>query len=214
MDKIRVLVVDDHAILRDGICSLLARRDDLQVIGEAANGLEALKQVETLRPDVVLLDISMPVMDGLEATRRIKQAFPEVKILVLTQHDNNEYVFPVLEAGAAGYVLKKSGGAELVAAIRAVYQEDAFLHPAVAREVIARMREAAEECGQQPRLTERETEVLKLITEGLSSREIAEKLCLSPKTVMVHRANIMEKLGIHSRAELVRYAIRQGLIKP
>jgi NarL family two-component system response regulator LiaR len=211
MSKIRVLLADDHAVLREGLRSLLSLRDDIEVVGEATNGQIALEMVRQLRPDVVVMDIAMPVMDGLEATRRLKQEHPETRVLILTQHDNREYVFSLLQAGAAGYVLKKAGGAEVVAAIRSVFQEGAFLPPGIAREVMDRyIQRPLEETGR-PYLTEREKQVLRLIAEGKSNREVAESLCLSVKTVMAHRANIMEKLDIHSRTELVRYAIRQGL---
>lgn len=153
----------------------------------------------------------MPVMDGLEATRRLKQEHPEMRVLILSQHDNREYVFSVLQAGAAGYVLKKSGGAEVAAAIRSIYREGAFLPPSIAREVMERYIKQPQEEAGQPRLTEREKQVLRLIAEGKSNKEIAELLCLSAKTVAAHRANIMSKLEIHSRAELVKYAIRHGL---
>jgi len=211
MSKIRVLLADDHAVLREGLRSLLSLRDDIEVVGEATNGLVALEMVRQLRPDVVVMDIAMPVMDGLEATRRLKQEHPETRVLILTQHDNREYVFSLLQAGAAGYVLKKAGGAEVATAIRSVFQEGAFLPPGIAREVMDRYIQRPPEETGRPHLTEREKQVLCLIAEGKSNKEIAELLCLSVKTVMAHRANIMEKLDIHSRTELVRYAIRQGL---
>ncbi len=158
------------------------------------------------------MDIAMPGMDGIEATRRIKQTSPQTKVLVLTQHDNKEYIFSVLQAGASGYVLKRAGGAEVVTAIRGVYEEGAFLPPRVAKEVMSHYVRppAVEQSG--PHLTEREKQVLILVAEDKSNREIAEQLSLSVKTVMVHRANIMEKLGVHSRTELVKYALRQGLV--
>ena len=212
MGPIKVLVVDDHAVLRDGICALLSQQPDLCVVGEASNGKEALDQVDALAPDVVLMDISMPEMDGLEATRQISKRSAQTRVLILTQHENKEYVMPLLQAGAAGYILKKAGGAELINAIRAVKQEGAFLPPDIARTVVnqvSRTREA-----QQPHLTSRETQVLQLVAMGMGTREIAAKLCLSEKTVLVHRNNIMVKLNIHNRAELVRYAIREGLVKP
>ena len=211
MSKIRVLLADDHAVLREGLRSLLSLRDDIEVVGEATNGLVALEMVRQLRPDVVVMDIAMPVMDGLEATRHLKQEHPETRVLILTQHDNREYVFSLLQAGAAGYVLKKAGGAEVATAIRSVFQEGAFLPPGIAREVMDRYIQRPPEETGRPHLTEREKQVLCLIAEGKSNKEIAELLCLSVKTVMAHRANIMEKLDIHSRTELVRYAIRQGL---
>lgn len=211
MTKIRVLLADDHAVLREGLRSLLTLQEDIEVVGEAGDGQAAVEMVRQLRPDVVVMDIAMPVMDGLEATRRLKQEYPETRVLILTQHDNREYVFSLLQAGAAGYVLKKSGGAEVAAAIKSVFQDGAFLPPGIAREVMDRYIQRTPEETGRPRLTEREKEVLRLIAEGKSSKEIAEMLCLSVKTVMAHRTNIMEKLDIHSRTELVKYAIRQGL---
>ena len=211
MSKIRVLLADDHAVLREGLRSLLNLQDDIEVVGEACDGQAALEMVRQLHPDVVVMDIAMPVMDGLEATRRLKQEHAETRVLILTQHDNREYVFSLLQAGAAGYVLKKSGGAEVAMAIRSVFREGAFLPPGIAREVMDRYIQRTPEETGRPRLTEREKEVLRLIAEGKSSKEIAEMLCLSVKTVMAHRTNIMEKLDIHSRTELVKYAIRQGL---
>ena len=213
MDPIRVLVVDDHAVLREGICALLAQHVDIRVVGQASNGIQALEQVEALQPHIVLMDITMPEMDGLEATRQIKARWPQTRVLVLTQHENKEYALPLLQAGASGYVLKKGGGGELVEAIRAVHTEGAFLHPSVAREMMDRALEQDAGAANAPRLTEREREVLRMVAEGLSSREIADQLCLSAKTVITHRANIMEKLGVHNRAELVKYAIREGLVQ-
>lgn len=210
---IRVLVVDDHAILREGICSLLERYDDIAVVGEAANGAQALAQVEALRPDIVLMDLAMPEMDGLEATRLMRQRYPEVKVLILTQHDNQEYIAPALQAGAAGYVLKRSGGREVITAIRQVYEQDAFLGPGVAREMI-RDYTAAGPVGNWPtnRLTEREREVLRLVVAGQSNKEIAQLLVISPKTASVHRTNIMEKLGVRNSAELVRHVMEHRLL--
>lgn len=216
MGAIQVLIVDDHAVLRDGIRSLLESYDDMAVVGEASNGREAVQMVGQLAPDVVLMDVAMPEMDGLEATRRIAAAHPRSRVLVLTQHDSQEYVFPILEAGAAGYLLKKVRGTELVSAIRAVHEGGSFLSPSVAKTVIdrsLRQREPHEEESNGARLTEREREVLKLVAEGLSNQEIADRLSLSIKTVMGHRANLMDKLGIHSRVELVKYAIRAGLVE-
>ena len=211
MSKIRVMLVDDHTILREGLRSLLALQEDIEVVGEAGDGQTALELIGTLKPDVVLMDVAMPRMDGLEATRRIKKDFPETRVVVLTQHDNREYVFSLLQAGAVGYILKKSGGAEVINAIRSAYTEGAFLPPSIAREVMDRFIQRPPEEGQ-PRLTDREKEVLRLIAEGKTNKEIAEILFLSVKTVMAHRANIMEKLDLHSRTELVKYAIRQGMI--
>jgi DNA-binding NarL/FixJ family response regulator len=212
MEKIRVVLADDHAVLREGLRTLLSLQEDIEVVGEAENGALALDVFNQLSPDVIVMDVAMPVMDGLEATRALKQAHPEARILILTQHDNREYVFSLLQSGAAGYVLKKSGGAEVINAIRSVFTEGAYLPPGIAREVMDRyIQRPAEETGR-PHLTEREKEVLRMIAEGKSNRDIAELLCLSIKTVMAHRTNIMEKLDIHSSTELVKYAIRQGIV--
>lgn len=211
MAKIRVVLVDDHTILREGLRSLLALQEDIEVVGEASDGASALELIGRVKPDVAVMDVAMPGMDGLEATRRVKKDFPETRVLILTQHDNREYVFSLLQAGAVGYVLKKSGGAEVINAIRSAFAEGAFLPPSIAREVMDRFVQRPPEEGQ-PRLTEREKEVLRLIAEGKTNKEIAEILYLSVKTVMAHRTNIMEKLDLHSRTELVKYAIRQGLV--
>ena len=206
MHEIRVLVVDDHAILRDGIRSLLDRQDDMTVIGEAANGQEALAQIGELLPDIVLMDVNMPGMNGLEATRYVKSLYPQVKILILTQHDSQEYIAPLLQAGASGYVLKRSGGRDVVNAIRQVYDQGAFLEPSVTRQVLNQFTagDPARQAGIAS-LTEREREVLRLISLGNSNKEIARILVISPKTVSVHRTNIMTKLGVKNSFELIRY---------
>jgi DNA-binding NarL/FixJ family response regulator len=214
-DKIRVMLVDDHTILRDGIKAMLSISSDIVVVGEAEDGQEALELVGELQPDLVLMDIAMPRMDGLEATRRLKEMHKGIKVVILTQHDNREYVFPILKAGADGYVLKKAAGTELVSAIRAVHSGGTFLYPSVAKTVVENYLNPEQTVSERrhPKLTERETEVLKLIAEGRSNQEIADQLFLSVKTVMGHRTNIMEKLDLHSRTELVKYAIRTGLIE-
>ena len=215
MPKIRVLIVDDHAILRDGVRAILNLYDEVEVVGEAADGKEAIEKARELAPDVVLMDIAMPTMDGLEACRRIHKEMPNVRVLILTQHDNREYVLPIFRAGASGYILKKAVSSELVSAIRAVQQGDAFLYPAVARSLIEdylQQSRTAEQEDPYDRLTDREREVLKLIADGRTNKEIAEMLFLSVKTVLGHRTNIMEKLDIHSRTELIKYAIRKGLV--
>lgn len=214
MSKIRVLIVDDHAIVRDGLCSLLARRKDIEVVGQAADGKQGIEQSHALLPDVILMDIAMPGMNGLEATKEIRKALPGIRILVLTQYESKEYVLPLLRAGAAGYLAKRARGDELVNAIRTVYVEGAFLPPNIARAVMNGVGEFKLEDGGQPILTEREKEVVRLVADGLSSREIAERLCLSVKTVDTHRANILEKIGAHSSAELIKYAIREGIVNP
>ncbi|EKP95744.1 response regulator [Thermaerobacter subterraneus] len=216
---IRVLVCDDHAILRDGIRTLLEAHPDIAVVGEAADGREAVELARRLQPDVVLLDIGMPGMNGIEATRAILKQRPETRVLILSMHDNEEYIFPILEAGAAGYVLKRSAATELVSALRAVVQGHTILHPDVAAKVVsgAARRQKGEGAGEgAPRrvdgLTERETEVLTLIAQGLTNQEIADRLFISIKTVQAHRSNIMEKLDLHDAVELTKYAIRHGLI--
>ena len=212
MDKIKVLVVDDHAILRDGIRALLGLHDDIEIVGEASEGKEAIEKARELAPDVIVMDIAMPGMDGLEATRRIRKKSPEVKVLVLTQHDNREYILSAIKAGVAGYVPKRALGSDLVSAIRTVYKGDSFLYPSAAAALIDSYLHQAEE-EPYDRLTAREREILKLIAEGHTSREIAGILFISLKTVLGHRTKIMEKLDLHNRTELIKYAMRKGLIK-
>ncbi len=212
MDKVKVLVVDDHAIMRDGIRALLGiYDDDIEIVGEAAEGKEAIEKTRELAPDVVVMDIAMPRMDGLEATRRIRKKNPAVKVLILTQYDNREYILSAIKAGAAGYVPKRALGSELVSAIRAVHRGESFLYPSAAAALIEDYRQQAEE-EPYDRLTAREREILKLIAEGPTSREIADMLRISLKTVLGHRTKIMEKLGIHNRTELIKYAMRKGLV--
>jgi DNA-binding NarL/FixJ family response regulator len=217
MNRIRVLIADDHAIVREGIRMILDSHEDIEVVGEAADGRETIGRVEELRPDVVLMDIAMPGLGGLEATLEIVKAHPESKVLVLTQYDDNEYIFRFLKAGAAGYVLKKTVGSDLVSAIRAVAQGNSFLDPTIADRVIKGYLEHPEGGSDETlydRLSDREKMVFKLVAEGYTSRQIADTLFLSVKTVMTHRANIMEKLALHNRAELIKYAIRRGVIAP
>ncbi len=211
MDKIRILVVDDHAIMRDGIRALLDLHEDIEIVGEASEGKEAVEKAQELIPDVVVMDIAMPVMDGLEAARRIKRKTPKTKVLVLTQYDNKEYVLSAIKAGVSGYVPKRALGSELVSAIRAVCHGDSFLYPSAAATLI---KEYLQQVEREPydQLTEREREILKLIAEGHTSREIADMLFISLKTVLGHRTKIMEKLDLHNRTELIRYAMRKGLI--
>ena len=214
MQKIRVLVVDDHTIVRDGICALLALAGDIEVVGEAANGNEALEMAKELKPDVVLMDIAMPIMGGLEATRRICKEFPRTRVLVLTQYDDKEYVFPVIEAGASGFISKAAASSELASGIRSIYHGDSFLSPSVTRLLVEDYRHGGGRAGRDPyeQLTDRERDVLKLVAEGYTTQQIANMLVISPKTAEGHRTNLMAKLGIHNTAELVKYAIRKGII--
>jgi DNA-binding NarL/FixJ family response regulator len=212
MPEIRVLVCDDHAILRDGIRTLLERQEDIRVVGEASNGREALARVAELRPDIVLMDVAMPEMDGIQATRLIKQQYPDVKVLILTQHDDREYVGPLLQAGASGYVLKRSGGHEVILALRQVDEQGVYLAPSITRRVLEDYthRDTADRDSAPP-LTERERDVLRLVVEGKSNKEIAHQLTISPKTVSVHRSNIMSKLGLHNSVEMLRYVTQHHL---
>ena len=214
MQKIKVLVVDDHTIVRDGICTLLALAGDIEVVGEAANGSEALKMVKELEPNVVLMDVAMPIMDGLEATRRICKEFPRTRVLVLTQYDDKEYVFSVIEAGACGFISKAAASSELIAGIRAVYHGDSYLSPSATRFLVENYQHGDGRVSHDPykQLTGRERDVLKLVTEGYTTQEIADMLGVSPKTVEGHKTNLMDKLDIHNRTELVKYALRKGII--
>jgi DNA-binding NarL/FixJ family response regulator len=215
MKKIRVLLVDDHAILREGIKALLEKQDDIEVVAEAADGREAISRVAQFRPDVVVLDISMPMMDGLESTRQMKRDNPDIKVLVLTMHDNEEYFFQLLRAGASGYVTKKSVSRELVSAIEAVYRGESFFCPSMAKFLLSdflRLDKAVENTGQEE-LTPREREIVKLIAEGYTNQQIADLLHRSVKTIESHRSNILRKLGIHDSIELVKYAVRKKLIE-
>ncbi len=211
MSKIRILLVDDHAVLRDGVRALLETHDDIEIVGEASEGKEAIEKTRELLPNVVVMDIAMAGMDGLEATRRITKKHPGVKVLVLTQHDNREYIISAIKAGAAGYVPKRALGADLVTAIRTVCRGESFLYPSAAAALINDYLHQVEE-EPYDRLTAREREILKLIADGHTSREIADMLYLSPKTVLGHRTKIMDKLDIHNRTELIKYAMRKGLV--
>jgi len=215
-DKIRVLLVDDHTILREGVRALLSVEPDIEVVGEASDGLEAVERVPKLHPDVVIMDMVMPRMNGLEATRQIKKRNPEVRILILSMYDDDEYVLQIIQAGASGYVLKRVATEDLVNAIREVHKGSSFLYPPIAAKLIEdyvrRVKgTGAVETGEP--LTAREREVLGLIAEGHTNQAIADILTVSKKTVESHRANIMRKLDLHDVTELVKYAIRKGMIK-
>ncbi len=215
MKKIRVLLVDDHMVVRAGLKALLEGERDIAVIGEAANGLQAIEQARALRPDVVVMDISMPEMDGLEATRRIRAELSDVYVLILTVHAQERYLFPVLKAGAAGYVLKSTVDTELFDAIRTVAEGGAFLYPSATRMLLEDyMAHLSSGPGQDAyeSLSEREREVLKLIALGHTAAEVGDMLALSAKTVETYRTRIMQKLNLHSRSDLVRYALARGLL--
>jgi two-component system response regulator NreC len=215
MREIKVLIVDDHAIVRDGICSLLALAGDMEVVGEAANGMEGLEKVGKLLPDVVLMDIAMPIMGGLEAIRRIRKEFSGIRILVLTQYDDKDHVFPAIQAGANGFVSKTAASSELASGIRAISAGESYLSPSIAKLFVEDyQRVALTEDMNDPyeQLTDREREMLKLVVEGYKSRQIAEMLNITLKTVEGHKTSLMKKLGIHNNLELVKYALRRGII--
>ena len=214
-DKVRVLIADDHTIVRSGVRLLLQAEPDMEVVGEALNGDEALALAESLRPDVVLMDIAMQGTDGLAATREIKAAFPNIHVLALTMHRSDEYFFEMLKAGASGYVLKGAETNELIGAIRAVARGEVFLYPSMAKQLLQDYLNRLDErqASLQPSLTPREKEILRLLAEGYSNKEIAERLIVSPSTIHSHRTNLMQKLNLTSRHELIRYARERGLIR-
>ena len=216
MDKIRVLLADDHTLIRSGIATLLQTNKDFLVVGEAEDGEEAVRKTGELKPTVVVLDLSMPKLSGIEASKQIKKKYPEVNVLVLTMHENEEYVYQILKSGAAGYVLKSAGKDELIAAIRAAAKGQKFFSPRIsqlmAEGYVRRVEQVATEIepGDVP-LTRREREVLILVVDGMTNQQIADQLFISPRTVDTHRTNIMQKLNIHDLANLVRYAIEHGI---
>jgi DNA-binding NarL/FixJ family response regulator len=214
MQKIRVLIVDDHTLVRDGIRALLALIADINVVGEAANGKEALEKMKELVPDVVLMDLAMPIMSGLEATRRIRKKFPGTKVLALTQYEDREYIVPTIEAGARGFISKTAAFSELASAIQAVYRGGSFLSPMAAAAVVEEYQQKAGqgEKDSYQHLTDREREMLKLVAEGYTAKEIADMLVISLRTVETHKTNLMKKLNIHNKADLIRFAIRKGII--
>jgi two-component system response regulator NreC len=211
---IRILLADDHPVLRTGLRTLLEQESDMQVVGEAGDGEEAVALAKRLEPHVIVMDISMPGLDGLEATRQVRNLGLASQVLILTVHAQERYLFPVLKAGAAGYVNKTAADTELISAIRTVAAGGAFLRPSETRRLledfVARVQSGAEQDGYD-RLSDREREVLKLTATGFTAREIADQLHLSPKSVETYRARILEKLELHTRADLVRYALRRGL---
>ena len=215
METIRILIADDHAFVREGTRRILEQEPDLEVVAEAGDGEEAVKLACDLKPDVALVDVAMPRLDGIEATRRIKAQCPAVAVLVLSAYDDDQFVFGLLEAGAAGYLLKSVRGQEIVDAIRAVHAGESVLHPSVARKVLNRFAGVSGKPRERKSLdllTEREMDVLKLVTKGLSNKDIAEGLCLSVRTVQGHLANIFNKLRVSSRTEAVVHALKEGWV--
>jgi DNA-binding NarL/FixJ family response regulator len=212
---VRVLLVDDHAIVREGLRLVLSSEADIEVVGEAGDGREAIDRVASLLPDVVVMDITMPHLNGLEATRQIRQQFPHTQVVILTMHDNRAYYLQFAKAGAAGCILKHSMGRELVKAIEAAARGESYLPPSIAATLLADYRRLASQpvLGPNNPLTAREREILQLVAEGHTNRAIADLLVVSIKTVQAHRANIMEKLDAHDRVDLVRYAVSTGLVR-
>jgi len=218
MGKIDLVIADDHALVREGIAAILGMHDDMEVVAQASDGQGAIEASMKHRPRMVLMDISMPGLGGLEATIELKKTLPDIKVLVLTQYDDKEYVSRFLKAGASGYILKKAIGADLVTAIRAVAAGESYLHPSVASGVIDGFlgKPEAELDGGEglyESLTVREKQVLKLIAEGGSHKEVATELGISVKTVVAHQSNICEKIDVHSRGGLIKFAIQKGIIK-
>jgi len=215
MGKIKILIADDHAVVREGTRQILEREPDLDVIAEAADGEEAVRKAGSSRPDVAIIDIAMPGVDGIEATKQIKALCPAIAVLILTAYDDDQFVFGLLEAGAAGYLMKSVRGKELIDAVRQVYAGESVLHPAIARKVLNRFVPALGKTSgkkQSEVLSERETEVLRLATRGLSNQEIANELFLSLRTVQAHLGHIFNKLQVSSRTEAVVRALKEGWV--
>lgn len=216
-EKIRILLADDHVMLRQGTLALLQREADIEVIGQASDGRQAVDLAHGLRPDIVVMDVRMPELSGVEATRQIREALPEVQVLVLTAHDDEQYIFSLLEAGASGYLLKTAPVSELAKAIRQVKSGKSPLSPSIARKIVVRMSnkdakspQAAQEDANSNDLTSRELEVLQLLAHGMNNRAIAESMSVSERTVHAHLSNIFTKMGVSSRLEAVLLAIRRG----
>ncbi|HXX65330.1 MAG TPA: response regulator transcription factor [Bacteroidota bacterium] len=223
MKKIRILIADDHDVVRSGLRMLLRSRQDIAIVGEAADGEEAVQLADKLTPDLAILDISMPKLDGIAATKIIKQNHPDIKIVVLTVHEEEEYAYQILQAGANGYLLKNAGKKDIFQAIQSAISGERFFSPGISRVIVEGfIKRAGEQAPKADKpvvatkneLTEREMEILRYIAEGQTSKQIADQLFLSFRTVNTHRANLMQKLNIHDTAGLVRYAINQGIVKP
>ncbi len=216
MHKKKVLIADDHALVREGIAAFLKLCDDVEVVAEASDGVEAIEKTGKTRPDIIIMDVNMPKLGGLETTIEIKKTQPDVKVLVLTQYEDREYISRFLKAGVSGYLLKKAVGSDLVAALKAISRGELYLYSSIASEVVAGYLHGEREAWPEDlyeKLTDREKQVLKLVAEGHTHKEVADMLAISVKTVIAHQTNIGEKLGIHTRAGLVKFAIQKGIIK-
>ena len=215
MSKIKILIADDHAVVREGTRQILEQEPDLEVVTEAGDGEEAVRLAGNFKPDVAIIDIAMPKLDGIEATKQIKALYPAIAVLILTAYDDDQFIFSLLEAGAAGYLLKSVRGRELIDAVRAVYAGESVLHPSIARKVLNRFVPAPGKPGRREPievLSERERDVLKLATKGLSNQDIASELCLSVRTVQAHLGHIFNKLQVSSRTEAVVRALKEGWV--
>ena len=216
MHKMKVLIADDHALVREGIVAFLKHCDDIEVIAEASDGLEAIEKTNKYQPDVIIMDINMPKLGGLETTVEIKKMYPHIKVLVLTQYEDREYISRFLKAGVSGYLLKKAVGSDLITALKTIGRGELYLYSSIASEVVAGYLQGEKKInGEIPyeKLSDREKQVLKLVAEGHTHKEVADMLSISAKTVMAHQTNIGEKLDIHTRAGLIKFAIQKGIIK-
>jgi DNA-binding NarL/FixJ family response regulator len=212
----RVLIADDHALVREGIAAFLKLCDDIEVVGEASDGLEAIEKTRKFHPDIIIMDINMPKLGGLETTIEIKKMWPDTKVLVLTQYEDKEYITRFLKAGVSGYLLKKAVGSDLITGLRAISRGELYLYSSIATEVVARYlhgNSKEEMADPYEKLTDREKQVLRLVAEGYTHKEVADMLSISVKTVIAHQTNIGEKLDIHTRAGLIKFAIQKGIIK-
>lgn len=212
MGKIKILIADDHAVVREGTRQILEQEPDLEVVAEAGDGEEAVRLAGTTKPDVAIIDIAMPKVDGIEATRQIKALYPAIAVLILSAYDDDQFVFSLVEGGAAGYLLKSARGREITDAVRAIYAGESVLHPSIARKVLNRFTPSGKIQPPKPLevLTEREMEVLKLASRGLSNQDIADELCLSLRTVQAHLGHIFNKIQVSSRTEAVVHALKEG----